>query len=179
MCPDGYEDFFATALRTGFKRVTGNFVAVQDADLEYNPMELRKLLIPLKQNQADVVIGSRFLSSYAHRVLYFWNAVGNRFLTLISNLFTNIHLTDMESCYKVFKREIIQGVDLKEDRFGFEPEIVAKIARMNARVFEMGISYSGRTHSEGKKIGVRDGVYGLFIVSLNITPTKYPCPYNF
>ena len=152
------------ALRTGFDWATGDFVAVQDADLEYNPMDLRKLLIPLQQNQADVVIGSRFLSCSGHRVLYFWHAVANRFLTLLSNMFTDIKLTDMESCYKVFKREIIQGVDLKEDRFGFEPEIVAKLARMKVRIFEMGISYSGRTYSEGKKIGLRDGLRAVYCI---------------
>lgn len=163
------------ALRTGFKRATGDFVAVQDADLEYNPVELKNLLVPLIEGQADVVIGSRFLSSGAHRVLYFWHSVGNRFLTLLSNMFTDLNLTDMETCYKVFKREIIQSVDLKEDRFGFEPEIIAKVAQMRVRIFEMGISYAGRTYAEGKKIGVKDGIRALYCI-LKYNAHKAPIP---
>jgi dolichol-phosphate mannosyltransferase len=166
------------ALRTGFQKATGDFVAVQDADLEYNPMELRDLLVPLVNNQADVVIGSRFLSSGAHRVLYFWHAVGNRFLTLLSNMFTDLNLTDMESCYKVFKREIIQRVELKENRFGFEPEIVAKVAQMRVRIFEIGISYSGRTYEEGKKIGVKDGIRALYCI-IKYNAHKAPLPMQF
>ncbi|WP_319405996.1 bifunctional glycosyltransferase family 2/GtrA family protein [uncultured Desulfosarcina sp.] len=166
------------ALRTGFKAATGDFVAIQDADLEYNPMELKNLLIPLKENQADVVIGSRFLSSGAHRVLYFWHSLGNRFLTLLSNMFTDLNLTDMESCYKVFRREIIQQVDLKENRFGFEPEIVAKVSQMRVRVFEIGISYSGRTYEEGKKIGVKDGIRALYCI-MKYNAHKSPLPMQF
>ncbi|WP_155315496.1 bifunctional glycosyltransferase family 2/GtrA family protein [Desulfosarcina alkanivorans] len=166
------------ALRTGFERATGDFVAIQDADLEYNPMELKKLLVPLIGNQADVVIGSRFLSSGAHRVLYYWHSIGNRFLTMLSNMFTDLNLTDMESCYKVFKREIIQRVDLKENRFGFEPEIVAKVAQMRVRIFEIGISYSGRTYEEGKKIGVRDGFRALYCI-LKYNAHKAPVPMQF
>ena len=152
------------ALRTGFQQATGDFVAVQDADLEYNPMELRKLLLPLINNEADVVLGSRFLSPGAHRVLYFWHSLGNRFLTFLSNMFTDLNLTDMETCYKVFRREVIQKVDIQEDRFGFEPEIVAKIAHMRLRIYEIGISYRGRTYTEGKKIGLRDGFRALYCI---------------
>jgi dolichol-phosphate mannosyltransferase len=152
------------ALRTGFQRATGDFIAVQDADLEYNPMDLKNLLIPMLNDQADVVIGSRFLSCGAHRVLYFWHSVGNRFLTLLSNMLTDLNLTDMESCYKVFKRDIIQSVDLKENRFGFEPEIVAKVSQMRVRIYEIGISYSGRTYEEGKKIGLKDGIRALYCI---------------
>lgn len=166
------------ALRTGFKKATGDFVAIQDADLEYDPTELKKLLIPLHQNQADVVIGSRFLSPGAHRVLYFWHSVGNRFLTLISNMFTDLNLTDMESCYKVFKRDIIQRIALKENRFGFEPEIVAKVAQMRVRIFEIGISYSGRTYEEGKKIGVKDGIRALYCI-VKYNSHKAPLPMQF
>ncbi|WP_319410097.1 bifunctional glycosyltransferase family 2/GtrA family protein [uncultured Desulfosarcina sp.] len=166
------------ALRTGFQKATGDFVAVQDADLEYNPMELKKLLIPLRSNQADVVIGSRFLSSGAHRVLYFWHSIGNRFLTLLSNMFTDLNLTDMESCYKVFRRDIIQKVDLRENRFGFEPEIIAKVSQMRVRIFEIGISYSGRTYEEGKKIGVKDGIRALYCI-LKYNAHKAPLPMQF
>jgi len=139
------------ALRTGFQKATGDFVAVQDADLEYDPMEFKKLLVPLINDDADVVLGSRFLSGDAHRVLYFWHSLGNRFLTLVSNMFTDLNLTDMETCYKVFKREVIQGIEIREDRFGFEPEIVAKVAALRLRIFEMGISYYGRTYEEAKR----------------------------
>jgi glycosyltransferase involved in cell wall biosynthesis len=152
------------ALRTGIKRATGDFVAVQDADLEYNPMEFKKLLVPLINNQADVVFGSRFLSAGHHRVLYFWHYMGNRLLTFLSNMFTDLNLTDMETCYKVFKSEIIQNIQIKENRFGFEPEIVAKVAHMRLRIFEIGISYYARTYEEGKKIGVKDGVRALYCI---------------
>lgn len=152
------------ALRTGIQRATGDFVAVQDADLEYNPMEFKKLLVPLINNQADVVFGSRFLSAGHHRVLYFWHYQGNRFLTFLSNMFTDLNLTDIETCYKVFKREIIQNIQIKENRFGFEPEIVAKVAHMRLRIFEIGISYYARTYEEGKKIGVKDGVRALYCI---------------
>lgn len=152
------------ALRTGFREVTGDFVAVQDADLEYDPKELRRLLVPLISGEADVVLGSRFLSPDAHRVLYFWHSVGNKFITLLSNMFTDLNLTDIETCYKVFRREVIQSIEIEENRFGFEPEIVAKIAHMRLRVFEIGISYYGRTYAEGKKIGVRDGFRALYCI---------------
>ncbi len=152
------------ALRTGFQKATGDFVTVQDADLEYNPMELRKLLIPLINNQADVVFGSRFLSAGHHRVLYFWHYMGNRLLTFLSNMLTDLCLTDMETCYKVFKKEVIQDIQIEENRFGFEPEVVAKIARMRLRVFEIGISYYARTYEEGKKIGTKDGVRALYCI---------------
>ncbi|MHC4454721.1 MAG: glycosyltransferase family 2 protein [Planctomycetota bacterium] len=152
------------ALRTGFQKATGDFVAVQDADLEYNPMEFKKLLVPLINNQADVVFGSRFLSAGHHRVLYFWHYLGNRLLTFLSNMFTDLNLTDMETCYKVFKREIIQNIQIKENRFGFEPEIVAKVAQMRLRIFEIGISYYARTYEEGKKIGIKDGIRALYCI---------------
>jgi dolichol-phosphate mannosyltransferase len=152
------------ALRTGFKGVTGDFVAVQDADLEYDPKDLKKILAPLINGDADVVLGSRFLSSGTHRVLYFWHYLANRFLTILSNMFTDLNLTDMECCYKVFRREVIQSIDIRENRFGFEPEIVAKVAHMRLRVFETGISYYGRTYAEGKKIGFRDGLRALYCI---------------
>ena len=138
------------ALRTGFAQATGDFVAVQDADLEYDPQDLKRLLEPLRGGVADVVFGSRFLSHGAHRVLYFWHSLGNSFLTLISNIFTDLNLTDMETCYKVFRREIIQSFEIEENRFGVEPEMVAKVAQMRVRIYEMGISYHGRTYAEGK-----------------------------
>lgn len=152
------------ALRTGFQHVTGDFVAVQDADLEYDPRDLVRLIEPLEDGRADVVLGSRFLSGGAHRVLYFWHSMGNRFLTLLSNVFTDLNLTDMETCYKVFKREIIQSIEIEENRFGFEPEIVAKLADRRLRIYEMGISYDGRTYDEGKKIGVSDGFRALYCI---------------
>jgi glycosyltransferase involved in cell wall biosynthesis len=152
------------ALRTGFQRATGDYVAVQDADLEYDPQDLKKLLVPLVNDEADVVFGSRFLSSGTHRVLYFWHSLGNRMLTLISNMFTDLNLTDMETCYKVFRRDIIQSITIQENRFGFEPEIVAKVAQMRLRIFEMGVSYYGRTYEEGKKIGMKDGFRALYCV---------------
>jgi glycosyltransferase involved in cell wall biosynthesis len=152
------------ALRTGFAKATGDFVAVQDADLEYDPQDLKRLLIPLIDGRADVVLGSRFLATGPHRVLYFWHYLGNKFLTFLSNMFTDLNLTDMETCYKVFKHEVIQSVNIKENRFGFEPEIVAKISRMRLRIYEMGISYHGRTYEEGKKITARDGWRALYCI---------------
>jgi len=152
------------ALRSGFKVATGDYVAVQDADLEYDPNDLKRLIVPLIEDKADVVLGSRFLTTKAHRVLHFWHSIGNRFLTLLSNMFTDLNLTDMETCYKVFRREVIQGIEIKENRFGFEPEIVSKIAQMRLRIFEMGISYYGRTYEEGKKIGIKDGFRALYCI---------------
>lgn len=146
------------ALRTGFAQATADYVIVQDADLEYDPAEYGELLGPLEDDRADVVYGSRFVSSRPHRVLYFWHSLGNRMLTLLSNMFTDLNLTDMETCYKAFRREVIQAVDIQEDRFGFEPEVTAKLARQRVRIFEVGISYSGRTYADGKKIGWKDGV---------------------
>ena len=166
------------ALRNGFQKVTGNFVAVQDADLEYNPMELKRLLVPLVNKKADVVIGSRFLSTGSHRVLYFWHYLGNRFLTFVSNMFTDLNLTDMETCYKVFRRDVIQNVDIRENRFGFEPEIVAKVAHMRLRIFEMGISYYGRTYAEGKKIGIKDGFRALYCI-FRYNAHRAPIPIQF
>ncbi|MDQ3177534.1 MAG: glycosyltransferase family 2 protein [Actinomycetota bacterium] len=152
------------ALRTGFTKASSEYVIVQDADLEYDPDEYELVLEPLEDGDADVVYGSRFLSGRPHRVLYFWHSVGNRMLTLASNMFTDLNLTDMETCYKAFRREVIQAVDIEEDRFGFEPEITAKIAAMQVRVYEVGISYSGRTYDEGKKIGWRDGVQAMVCI---------------
>ena len=152
------------ALRTGFGRAGGEYVVVQDADLEYDPAEFGVLLEPLETGQADVVFGSRFLGGRPHRVLYFWHSLGNRALTLLSNMFTDLNLTDMETCYKVFRRPIIQGLHLEEDRFGFEPEVTAKLARGNWRIYEVGISYAGRTYAEGKKIGWRDGLRALVCI---------------
>jgi glycosyltransferase involved in cell wall biosynthesis len=152
------------ALHTGFRHATGDFVAVQDADLEYDPQDLKRLLAPLVDGSADVVIGSRFLSSGEHRVLYFWHSVGNHFLTLLSNMFTDLNLSDMETCYKVFRRDVLQKLELHETRFGFEPEVVAQIARLRLRIYETGISYAGRTYEEGKKIGVKDGVRALYCI---------------
>jgi len=152
------------ALRTGFSHATSDFVIVQDADLEYDPSEYPLVLEPLLDNRADVVFGSRFLSGRPHRVLYFWHSLGNRFLTLMSNMFTDLNLTDMETCYKCFRREVIQAIDIEEDRFGFEPEITAKLAKLRLRIYEVGISYSGRTYDEGKKIGWRDGVRAVYCI---------------
>ena len=152
------------ALRTGFSHATSEFVIVQDADLEYDPSEYPLVLEPLLDDRADVVFGSRFLSGRPHRVLYFWHSLGNRFLTLMSNMFTDLNLTDMETCYKCFRREVIQAIDIEEDRFGFEPEITAKLAKLRLRIYEVGISYSGRTYDEGKKIGWRDGVRAIYCI---------------
>ena len=166
------------ALRTGFREARGRFVAVQDADLEYNPLELADLLEPLLSGQADVVYGSRFLGGRPHRVLYFWHSMGNAFLTLVSNMFTDLNLTDMETCYKVFRREVIQSIEIEEDRFGFEPEITAKVAHAGWRVYEMGISYHGRTYAEGKKIGWKDGVRALYCI-VRYNARHLPLPMQF
>ena len=145
------------ALRTGIQAATQDYVGIQDADLEYDPADLAKLLVPLETGRADVVYGSRFLTGDAHRVLYFWHSVGNKMLTLASNVFTNLNLTDMETCYKVFRRELIQNITIEENRFGFEPEITVKVARSGARIYEVGVSYAGRSYEDGKKIGWKDG----------------------
>jgi glycosyltransferase involved in cell wall biosynthesis len=152
------------ALRRGFQEVTAPYVIVQDADLEYDPREYAEVLAPLLEDRADVVYGSRFLGGRPHRVLYYWHSVGNKLLTTASNMFTNLNLSDMETCYKAFRREVIQSIDIHEDRFGFEPEITAKVARAGWRIFEVGISYDGRTYAEGKKIGWRDGVRAIWSI---------------
>ncbi|MBD2127324.1 glycosyltransferase family 2 protein [Microcoleus sp. ZQ-A2] len=152
------------ALRTGFSAATGDIVIVQDADLEYDPQEYPLMIEPIVNNKADVVYGSRFQGSRPHRVVYYWHMVGNKFLTTLSNMLTNINLTDMETCYKAFRREIIQSIKIKENRFGFEPEITAKVAKLNCRIYEVGISYYGRTYKEGKKIGWKDGVQAIFCI---------------
>ena len=152
------------ALRSGFREVSGDIVIVQDADLEYDPSEMPVLMQPILAGKADVVYGSRFTGRGPHRVLYFWHMVGNRFLTLLSNMLTNLNLTDIETCYKMFRREIIQSIIIEEDRFGFEPEITAKIARKGCRIYEVGISYAGRTYAEGKKIGWKDGFRAIYAI---------------
>ena len=175
------------ALRTGFQQACGDVVIVQDADLEFDPAEIPRVIQPIRSGVADVVFGSRFLNRGPHRRLYFWHGVGNRFLTLLSNVFTNLKLTDMEVCYKAFRREVIQSIELQEDRFGFEPEITAKVIRGGWRIYEIPISYYGRTYEEGKKIAWRDGIravwcilkYNLFLrASRQRGPAsnKTPCP---
>jgi glycosyltransferase involved in cell wall biosynthesis len=162
-----------SALRKGFSAALGDIIIIQDADLEYDPSEYQKLLSPILEGKADVVYGSRFIGSEPHRVLLFWHSLGNKLLTFLSNMFTNLNLTDMETCYKVFRKEIISRLDLKENRFGFEPEITAKIAKINCRIYEVGISYSGRTYAEGKKINWRDGLWSLWcIVKYNLLEFK-------
>ena len=153
------------ALRLGFAQATKQYVIIQDADLEYDPTEYPKILAPLVADEADVVYGSRFSGGDARRILYFWHTLGNRALTLASNMATNLNLSDMETCYKAFRREIIQGITIEEDRFGFEPEVTAKIAALHCRVYEVGISYYGRTYDDGKKIGWRDGVRAVFCIA--------------
>jgi len=166
------------ALQTGFQHATGQIVAIQDADLEYDPADLKRMIAPIADNKADVVLGSRFASGGAHRVLYFWHSLGNKFLTLLSNMFSDLNLTDMECCYKVFRREIIQKITIRESRFGVEPELVAKVSQMRVRIYEMGVSYAGRTYAEGKKIGYRDGFRALYCI-FHYNARKAPIPVQF
>lgn len=159
------------AIRSGFAIASGDILLIQDADLEYDPVEYHKLLAPILAGKADVVYGSRFVGSQPHRVLLFWHSIGNRLLTLLSNMLTNLNLTDMETCYKVFRKEIVAGLTLRENRFGFEPEITAKIAKLDCRIYEVGVSYSGRTYAEGKKINWKDGLWAIWcILKYNLLP---------
>jgi glycosyltransferase involved in cell wall biosynthesis len=166
------------ALKTGFENVSGDIVAVQDADLEYDPQDLKRLIQPILADKADVVFGSRFATAGAYRVLYYWHSLGNKFLTLLSNIFTDLNMSDMECCYKVFRRELIQQIEIREKRFGIEPELVSKIAHLRPRIFEMGVSYAGRTYDEGKKIGFKDGLRALYCI-FHYNAGKLPVPLQF
>ncbi len=166
------------SVRTGFAHATGDVVVVQDADLEYDPADLKRMVGPLRRDEADVVFGSRFLTTSVHRVLYFWHSLGNSFLTLLSNMLTDLNLTDMECGYKMFRRDVLQRITLEEPRFGFEPEIVAKLAQLRLRIYEMGVSYRGRTYAEGKKIGAKDGFRALYCI-LHYNASRAPMPIQF